>query len=279
MDSKVKDDVIEIDLQEVVGLLIHWAWLIIACGVAAGFAGLIISKFILVPQYRSTTSVYILSKSSNNDSLTVSDTQLATTLTKDYERMITSRSVAKQVLKDLDLEEVYTYEELVKRITVTNVKDTRIINITVQDEDPEVAKEIADAVRDVSAERIQQVMNIEAVNTVDEANLPTRPSEPSVRRWTLGAVVLGMILAALFVLARFMLDDTIKSSEDIEKYLGLSTLALIPDAAVENEQGKRDKRRTLRRFTAFDHSKERHSASSTQNENEVEIIDYNEQEG
>lgn len=277
MDSKVKDDVVEIDLQEIVGLLIHWAWLIVACGIAAGLVGLIISKFILVPQYRSTTSVYILSKSSNNNnSLTVSDTQLATTLTKDYERMITSRGVAEQVIKDLELTEVYpSYEALVHQITVTNVKDTRIINITVQDEDPKMAKRLADAVREVSAERIQEVMNIEAVNTVDDANLPTRPSEPSVRRWTLGAVALGMILAALFVLARFMLDDTIKSSEDIERYLGLSTLALIPDADAESRTEKKKLRTPLQRT---ERSKTRHSASSAQANGEVEVIDYNEQE-
>lgn len=278
MDSKVKDDVVEIDLQEIVGLLIHWAWLIVACGIAAGLVGLIISKFILVPQYRSTTSVYILSKSSNNNnSLTVSDTQLATTLTKDYERMITSRGVAEQVIKDLELTEVYpSYEALVRQITVTNVKDTRIINITVQDEDPKMAKWLADAVREVSAERIQEVMNIEAVNTVDDANLPTRPSEPSVRRWTLGAVALGMILAALFVLARFMLDDTIKSSEDIERYLGLSTLALIPDADAESRTEKKKLRTPLQRT---ERSKTRHPAPSAQANGEVEIIDYNEQEG
>lgn len=279
MDSKVKDDVIEIDLQEIVGLLIHWAWLIVACGIAAGLVGLIISKFILVPQYRSTTSVYILSKSgnNNNNSLTVSDTQLATTLTKDYERMITSRGVAEQVIKDLDLSDVYpSYEALVGQITVTNVKDTRIINITVQDEDPKMAKRLADAVREVSAERIKDVMNIEAVNTVDDANLPTRPSEPSVRRWTLGAVALGMILAALFVLARFMLDDTIKSSEDIERYLGLSTLALIPDADAESRTEKKKLRMPLQRM---ERSQTRHSASSAQANSDVEIVDYNEQEG
>ncbi|MCM1326091.1 MAG: Wzz/FepE/Etk N-terminal domain-containing protein [Bacteroidales bacterium] len=279
MDGKVRDDEIEIDLQEIVGLLLHWAWLIIACGAAAGIIGLIISKFILVPQYRSTTSVYILSKSSNNDSVTLSDTQLATTLTKDYERLITSRSVAKQVLQDLELEDDYTYDQLVDRITVSNVKDTRIINITVQDEDPEMAQLIANAVREVSAERIQEVMSIEAVNMVDEAELPTKPSEPSVRSWTFGAAALGMILAALFVLARFMLDDTIRSSEDIEKYLGLSTLALIPDANAENEQGKRSGKRNLRRFTSFGSTKEGRSASSSHNEDDVEIIDYNEQEG
>ncbi|MCM1187233.1 MAG: Wzz/FepE/Etk N-terminal domain-containing protein [Lachnoclostridium sp.] len=279
MDGKVRDDEIEIDLQEIVGLLMHWAWLIIACGAAAGIIGLIISKFILVPQYRSTTSVYILSKSSSNDSVTLSDTQLATTLTKDYERLITSRSVAKQVLQDLELEDDYTYEELVDRITVSNVKDTRIINITVQDENPEMAQLIANAVREVSAERIQEVMSIEAVNMVDEAELPTKPSEPSVRSWTFGAAALGMILAALFVLARFMLDDTIRSSEDIEKYLGLSTLALIPDANAESEQGKRSRKRSLRRFTSFGSTKEGRSASSSHNEDDVEIIDYNEQEG
>lgn len=240
MDGNARDDVIEIDLREIVGLLLHWIWLICLCGVTAAGIGFMISKFVLVPQYQSTTSVYILSKS-NNNALTISDTQLATQLTKDYEKLITSRYVLEQVMEDLELSSIYTYESFGKKVSVKNTNDTRIIDITVKDENPHLARKIADAIRDVSASHITQVMDIDAVNVVDEASLPVKPSEPSVRIWTLGGLVLGVVCSAMLVIVRFMLDDTIKSSEDIENYLGLSTLALIPDADMEHKKSRKRK--------------------------------------
>ncbi len=229
------NDVIEIDLQELVGLLVHWLWLIIGCGILTAAAGFVVSFFLITPKYESTTSVYILDKKENN-SLTYSDTQLATQLTKDYEPIITSRYVLEQVTKDLGLDMIY--EDLKDKITVDNTTDTRIIYITVKDEDPALAQRLADAVREASAEKIQQVMDTDAVNVVDEANLPEEAAEPSIILWTAVGFLIGVFLCAIILVVRFLLDDTIKSSEDIERYLGLSTLALIPDANVEEKKKK-----------------------------------------
>jgi len=228
-------DVIEIDLQEVLGLLLHWLWLIIGCGVLAAAAGFAVSFFLITPKYESTTSVYILDKKENN-SLTYSDTQLATQLTQDYEALITSRHVLEPVIESFGLG--IGYKEFKDKIVVDNTTGTRIITITVKDEDPVMAQQLADAVREASAERIQSVMSTDAVNTVDAANLPMAPSEPSVMKWTAIGFLIGVFLCAVVLVVRFLLDDTIKSSEDIERYLGLSTLALIPDANVEEKKKK-----------------------------------------
>lgn len=238
---KDNEDVIEIDLQEMFGLLLHWLWLILICGTVTGLVGFLLSSIVITPQYESTTSVYILSKN-ENASLTYNDTQLATQLTKDYEELITSRYVLEQVLKQFGLEEQYYYDGLSKKISVENVSGTRIINITIKDSDPLMAQELANAIREVSAERITSVMSIEAVNVVDEANLAVEPSEPSVPKWTLIGAVLGMFLTAAAVIIRFLMDDTIKSSDDIENYLALSTLAMIPEAEQEGKKKPRKHR-------------------------------------
>jgi capsular polysaccharide biosynthesis protein len=192
---------------------------------------------VLTPKYESTTRVYILNPNNSNN-LTYSDTQLATQLTKDYEALITSRYVLEQVIDEFGLEE--SYEQLEDRISINNTTDTRIIDITVKDVDPQMAQYLANAIRDISAEHIKSVMDIEAVNVVDEANLPEEPSEPSVVKWTIAGFLLGLLACAAVVIIRFLLDDTIKSSEDIEKYLTLSTLALIPDAELEEKKKKKD---------------------------------------
>ena len=71
-------------------------------------------------------------------------------------------------------------------------------------------------------------MKIDAVKTVEEADLPTHPSSPSVFRNTLLGGVLGIILAMGVIILIYILDDTIKTPEDVENYLGLNVLTSIP---------------------------------------------------
>ena len=170
----IDDDEIEIDLGEVFAVLWHRMWIILLCAIACAAIGFAVSFFIITPQYESTTKIYILNRSANSDTVTYSDTQLASSLTKDYEELVTSRTVLEDIISQYGLDE--KYEDMENRITVENTTDTRIISITVKDPDPQMAQNLANAVRDAAAKHIQKVMDIEAVNVVDEANLPDRKS-------------------------------------------------------------------------------------------------------
>ncbi len=240
-DRRENVDEIEIDLVEIFGLILHWLWLIGLSAIVCGIVGFVLSAFVVTPIYQSTTKIYILNRQ-NGDSLTYTDTQLASQLTKDYEELVTSRTVLEEVISTFRLDE--KYNSLAGRTSVSNTANTRIIAITVKDPDPVMAKNIANAIRDVAAKHIQAVMDIEAVNIVDEANLPDSPVSPSVPKWTVIAALLGGLFSAGMVILRYLLDDTIKTSDDIEKHLGLSTLALIPviDDGVEQTRKKTSNR-------------------------------------
>ena len=227
MQTSKQEDVIEIDLQDLFGLLLHKAWIIILATVATAVVGFTISFFLITPQYESTTSIYISTNKGSENSMTYSDAQLASQLTKDYEELIVGRYVLEKVITQYDLPE--SYESLKKRVSVENTSNTRIISITVKDPNPKNAQIIANSIRDVAATHIKDVTDVEAVNVADEANLPEKPCEPSVPKWTVLAALIGMVLSAVIIIIQYLLDDTIKSSEDIEKYLELSTLGLIPD--------------------------------------------------
>lgn len=224
MDNNNTDE-IEINLGEIFGLLLHRLWIIVLSAIVCGAVGFLYSFFLVTPQYQSTTKVYILNKQ-NSDTVTYSDVQLSSTLSKDYEQLVTSRYVIEGVISKLNLDE--TYDSLVGRVTATNENETRIIAITVTDTEPEQAQKIANAIRDLAAQHITQVMDIEAVNVVDNANLPDAPVSPSIPKWTVIAAAIGIIVSIAVIVIQHLLDDSIKSSEDIEKYLGMSTLALIP---------------------------------------------------
>lgn len=234
--KKQNDTEIEIDLMELAAELLRRWWIIAITTAVIGIAGYLCSTLYLTPEYQSTTSVYILTKQSEN-AMTYSDTQLATQLTKDYEQLIMGRTVLENVIVQCAVEN--TYEQLRERVEVTNETNTRIINITVTDTEPARAQQLADAIREEAAVHIKEVTDVEAVNVADVANLPTEPSGPSVLKWTAVGLAAGFALSAGLLTLRYMLDDTIKTADDVEKYLDLSILALIPDTQITGKKRKK----------------------------------------
>ena len=126
---------------------------------------------------------------------------------------------------------------------LTTPTDTRILAITITDLEPVLAMEIANSIREEAAIHIKNVMDIEAVNVVDTANLPIAKAGPSVLKWTAIGGILGAFLVTAIILIFFFIDDTIKTGDDVEKYLDLSTLALIPLDSQSDQQkgGKKQK--------------------------------------
>ncbi len=234
-----RDDIIEINLGELFSVLLGRAFLIISAGIFFGLAGLFVSKFIMHPVYDSTTKIYILNKE-ENQTVTYSDVQISTQLTQDYAELIKSRYVIEEVIQRLNLVDV-DYEALSKVLKVDTPSDTRIVAITARDEDPLMAMQIANCIREVASEHITNVMDIDAINVAETANVPTQKSGPSVMRWTIIAGFLGAVIIAFFAILEYLLDDTIKSNDDVERYLGLSTLALVPLTTEETDKKKSKK--------------------------------------
>ncbi|MDE7428524.1 MAG: protein-tyrosine kinase, partial [Lachnospiraceae bacterium] len=225
-NQRENNNEIEFDLLEIIHILLSRFWIILGAGVIAALICFGISAYVLAPVYESTTKIYILNKT-DNTTVTYTDVQMGSQLTKDYAELINSRYVIEKVIAQLSLEDM-EYEELMKKVSVNTPVDTRIVSITVEHTDPVLAQKIANCIREVAGEHIQEVMDIEAVNVVETANLPVEKSGPSIVKWTLIGGFAGAFFACAVILIIFLLDDTIKSSEDVEKYLGLSTLALIP---------------------------------------------------
>ena len=243
METEVKRDEIEIDLTELFRAILSKLFIIILIGVLFGGATYAYTKVCVKPQYTSSTQVYILNKP-DKDALTISDLTFATYVAQDYKVLIVSNPVLKQVINDLDLN--MTTKTLASCISVTLLENTRIIQIAVTADSPKMAKQIADKVRDVANEKTKDVMaGIEAINPVDEATTPVVPSSPKIIRNTAIAFVLGAGLTLIIVIILYIMDDTIKNQDDIERYLKLSVLASIPlDKAADT--GKKKNKRSKR---------------------------------
>ena len=234
----------EIDLLELFHELWKHAGVIVLSAVALALAGYLFTQLMMTPQYVSTTKMYVLA-ADTSQGLTNSDLQVGTQLTNDYKELIQSRPVTETVIADLKLmtgDRMMKHEELLSKLSVANSTDTRVIAISVTDSDPYRASDIANAIRETAAKHIQDVMDVEYVKVVEDANIPTSPSSPSKTKNAILAGLLGGIVAAGVVIVRYLMNDTIQTPEDIENYLGLSTLGSIPVAEELTTANKRRKR-------------------------------------
>ena len=240
MENQVtnNNDEIEIDLGEIFHLILSRLGVIILSGIILGVISIIGTMLFITPQYESTTKIMVLNKQDSN-TLTSADMQTSTQLTKDYAELIKSRTVLEGVIAQLNI----TYQQLLGKLTVDTSTDSRIVTIIVSDEDPYTASEMANAIRDMAAEHIQSVMDIEAVNVVDSANIPSEKASPSLAKNGVIGGLLGVIIAMAIVIIIYLTNDTIKVEEDVERYLGLSVLGSIPYSEKESRSKKQKSRK------------------------------------
>lgn len=243
--DNVQNDEVEIDIGHILLILWEKILVIIATGIIVGLAGFLVSKFLITPKYESETKLYVLNRA-NDSATTLSDVQLSTQLTKDYQILVTSAPVMNQVIKELGLN--MKASELASTISVDTPSDTRVLQITVTSDDPKRAKDIADKVAQVSSKKICDIMKIEQVNVIEEGSMSEEPAVDTVQKWTLIGLALGIVLSCAVIIIRSMLDDTVKTTEDVEKYFDLSTLAVIPiSEEMDDGLGKNKKSRKTKK--------------------------------
>lgn len=231
---------IEIDVLELFHVLLNKFWIILLAGIIAALAFVGGTILFITPQYQSTTKMYVLSKQDNN-TITQQDMQTSLSLTKDYAELIKSRTVTEGVIAQLNLD--LTHEQLLGKVSVDSATDTRILSITVTDPDPYEACKIANAIRDVAANHIKNVMDIDAVNVVETANIPDQKSSPNISKNGVIGGLLGVLLSVAIILIAYISNDTIKTQEDVERYLGLSMLGTIPLIAADRKNKKKKQKR------------------------------------
>ena len=209
----VNDDEVEIDLLEIFYALKKKILLVLMVALAGGCIGGACTQFLMTPIYSSTSSILVLSKETTLTSL--ADLQLGASLTSDYTVLITSTPVLEQVISNLDLD--MKAEDLKKDITINNPTDTRILEITVENADSAMAKKIVDK------------MEVIPPKIIEVGKIATERTSPSVKKNAVLGFLLGFLACAAIVVVYAVMDDTIKTEEDIEKYLGVSVLAKVPD--------------------------------------------------
>ena len=223
-----EQDKFEIDVFQLVKVLWKRKFLIVLAALVAGLAAFAYSSFMIKPQYASTTRIYVVNRNqADKPGLTNQDLQAGAYLVKDYREIILSQDVLEKVVADQKL--TMDAKTLGRKVSVTVPADTRIVSISVRDGNPEEASRIANALREVAAQKIISVTRVSDVTTLEEARPATSPSSPNIRRNTMMATIAGVGFVTIIVLLVELLDDRVKRPEDIEEVMHISLLGVIPN--------------------------------------------------
>lgn len=190
--------------------------------------GCIYSFNFVVPKYKSTSTVLLVSNETNkkNASVTQSDVTLNKSLLTTYGNIITSKNVLSKVKENLQLN--ITVEELSKNISIKEIEDTQLIKINITDRDASQAQRICREINNVFINEIKNIYNIENVTVVDEASLEEKPYNINHIKDIIIALTIGIAVSGFFVFITYALDTTVKIEQDIEDYVELKVIGTVP---------------------------------------------------
>ena len=222
--AELNNQEITIDLMELgYEILDKLKYIILAAIVGILIMGVYTFKF-AVPEYQATAKLYVLN--SNNSVVNLSDLQIGNYLASDYTEFFNTWEVKEMVRRNLGLD--YSYDMLGRMVKVSNPANTRILHINVTAPDPQEAVDIANEYASVVSDYVARIMAAERPNVLSEAILPEKPVSPQKARNLIMGMLIGIVFSVGLIVIRFVLNDSIKSVEDVEKHIGLPVLGIIP---------------------------------------------------
>ena len=224
------DAEMEIDLLE---LLAYYreriVWIILGFLAGAVIAGLI-TYYLITPDYTATSKMYMVSSSSQSV-VDLTDLNIGQSLSKDYVELLKTRPIIESVIEEQGLD--YDYAQLLSMLSMSTLSDTRIIAIRATSKDRGEALMIANALADKGVKELPKLMETPQPHIAEYAIIPVNPSSPSFSRNTMIGALIGMIIVLGIFTIRFMLDDSFKTAEDIEKEFGVIPLTVIPEGKIQ----------------------------------------------
>ena len=228
----------EIDLKELISMFLEKKFLIILVVIVFAMLGAIYTLKFVIPEYQSTTSLVLVQvageNTKNEGTITTTDIAINTKLVANYKDIAKSRTVAKKVAENLNMN--IGIETIQNSISVSSTSDTEVIRITVTHTDPQLACKIANETANVLTERVKEIYKTSNLYVVDVAEVNTTPCNIHLFKNIAIFGFVGGIIVVVYIILINMLDTTVKTDTDIERALQLPVLASIMQT---DENGKK----------------------------------------
>lgn len=233
----------EIDLLELFGHFMAKKWWIISAFIIGALIAGLITMFVITPKYTATSKMYMVSSSSQSV-VDLTDLTVGQSISSDYVELLKTRPIVEDVIQEQNLP--YSYGQLVGMLNLSVIADTRILVINVTSEDPHEAMVIANSLADKGVSELPKLMETPEPHIAEYAIVPVNKSSPSLTKNTLIGALLLMLLVLAILTVEFLMDDTLKTAEDVEREFGVMPLTTIPEGKIEGFESTEDKAKRKR---------------------------------
>ena len=221
----------ELDLKELFEMFWNKKIKIILIVAIFAVIGVIYSIGFVVPEYTAFTKLVLAGQSSDatgntTEAITTTDLTINSKLVGTYSELVTSNDVVRQVITNTGIN--ISEEALKSSIEVSSVEDTDVIKISVTNQNPTYATKLANETAKAFMEKVAEIYNINNVHVVDEAEEPQSPSNVNHLKDVVIFTFIGVVIAVGYVLIANMLDNTIKTREEVERLYKVPVIAEIP---------------------------------------------------
>ena len=240
-DIEIRDrnnEEMEIDLIELFGFFITKIWWIIGAFLIGALLAGLITHFAITPKYTATAKMYMVSSSSQSV-VDLTDLNIGQSISGDYVELLKTRPIVEGVIEEQNLP--YTYNQLVGMINLSIVNNTRIIKIDVTSTDNKEAMRIANALAEKGVSELPKLMETPEPHIAEYAIVPVNKSYPSLTKNTMIGALLAMLIMLGIFTVQFLMDDTFRYAEDIEREFGVMPLTVIPEGKIEGFEISEDK--------------------------------------
>ncbi len=237
--ERMEEGMIEIDLRDYLRIIKKRAWIIAAITLIAVITSAVISFYFLTPIYSTGATLMVIRQGGQEQAADVdySDLMANRQLVKTFGEIVKSRTVAQRVVDHLSLD--MTPGALLKHIQVNYREQTEIVQISVENSDPKLARDIANSFANGVVERVHEIMGVDVLRIIDLAVVPQSPIKPRPQLNIIIAGFLGLMVSVGIVFLMEYFDNTIKTPNDVERYLELPVIGLIPKFEMDEEKGNK----------------------------------------
>lgn len=233
-----RDEEMEIDLLELFSFFMTKIWWIVGAFLLGALLAGLITHFAITPKYTATAKMYMVSSSSQSV-VDLTDLNIGQSISGDYVELLKTRPIVEGVIQEQNLP--YNYKEMLGMISLSIVNNTRIISIEATSTDKDEAMRIANALAEKGVSELPKLMETPEPHIAEYAIVPVTKSSPSLSKNTMIGALLAMLIMLAIFTVRFLMDDTFKYAEDIEKEFGVMPLTVIPEGKIEGLESHDDK--------------------------------------
>ncbi len=234
MNSTVEESKNTIDLSRLMTILRKHFKMLIVWTLLAGVLGFVLAQFVVVPKYTATTEILVNQKHSNdNNGQAYNNQQADIQMINTYKDIITNQVILNKVSRELNStatarEYGRSYNmpvaKLKDAIKISTQQNSQVFSVAVKTDDPNLSAATANIIARVFRQQIKKIMSVNNVTIVSRATAPDSSSYPNVKLFTLVGAVLGLVLSAIYLIIKELMDTTIKDDEFMTNELGLTNL-------------------------------------------------------